>query len=197
MPTGYTADVGDGKVTDFRAFALGCARAFGACIMQRDDPINEPPKHRQPSTWNAEQLVEAQKEADRLSTITLAMAEAESAKEYEECLRFYEESRKRSAEINARYEAMIAKVKAYTPPTPDHEGYKKFMLEQLTISLESDFGPPVKLSALDWLSTARERAARSILYHTKANAEELKRFEDSNKWIDALYASLAEDVAIT
>lgn len=26
MPTGYTADVGDGKLKDFREFALRCAR---------------------------------------------------------------------------------------------------------------------------------------------------------------------------
>ncbi len=26
MPTGYTAEVSDGKVTDFATFALGCAR---------------------------------------------------------------------------------------------------------------------------------------------------------------------------
>lgn len=30
MPTGYTFEVCEGKMTDFSAFALQCARAFGA-----------------------------------------------------------------------------------------------------------------------------------------------------------------------
>jgi hypothetical protein len=28
MPTGYTVEVGEGKI-DFKEYALGCARAFG------------------------------------------------------------------------------------------------------------------------------------------------------------------------
>src|SRR5438309_7441629 len=40
MPTGYTADVGNGKVTDFATFALTCARGFGALITMRDDPMD-------------------------------------------------------------------------------------------------------------------------------------------------------------
>lgn len=42
MPTGYTADIKDGIT--FRDFALRCARAFGATIMQRDEDISIPPR---------------------------------------------------------------------------------------------------------------------------------------------------------
>lgn len=38
MPTGYTADVQSGKVTDFAEYAMNCARAFGALVLMRDDP---------------------------------------------------------------------------------------------------------------------------------------------------------------
>jgi hypothetical protein len=41
MPTGYTAGVADGTITEFREYALLCARAFGACIMLRDEPVEE------------------------------------------------------------------------------------------------------------------------------------------------------------
>lgn len=37
MPTGYTASVQEGKVTEFRDFAMECARAFGALVMMRDE----------------------------------------------------------------------------------------------------------------------------------------------------------------
>lgn len=36
MPTGYTADIKDG--IDFKTYAMNCARAFGACVMLRDEP---------------------------------------------------------------------------------------------------------------------------------------------------------------
>lgn len=51
MPTGYTAAVCDGKITEFPAFALQCARAFGALITMRDDAMNAPiPEEIKPDT---------------------------------------------------------------------------------------------------------------------------------------------------
>jgi hypothetical protein len=32
MPTGYTAKVNDGSITDLKSYALICARAFGASL---------------------------------------------------------------------------------------------------------------------------------------------------------------------
>lgn len=52
MPTGYTAGVKDGTVTDFKAFVMQCARAFGALIDMRDDPSDVPiPKSFAPSSY--------------------------------------------------------------------------------------------------------------------------------------------------
>lgn len=42
MPSAYTAPVQDGKITEFKDFAILCARAFGACIDMRDDPLDKP-----------------------------------------------------------------------------------------------------------------------------------------------------------
>ncbi len=47
MPSGYTENIYYGKKVAFKDFALGCARAFGACVMQRDDPADVKPKIRQ------------------------------------------------------------------------------------------------------------------------------------------------------
>lgn len=45
MPTGYTAPVVDGEVTELKEFVWRCARAFGALVYLRDDPLtNERPK---------------------------------------------------------------------------------------------------------------------------------------------------------
>lgn len=44
MPSCYTSDIADGKDVSFNDFVLKCARAFGACIEQRDDNANDKPK---------------------------------------------------------------------------------------------------------------------------------------------------------
>ena len=40
MPTGYTYDLYDGKDIEFPDFVMKCARAFGALIEIRDDPMD-------------------------------------------------------------------------------------------------------------------------------------------------------------
>ena len=60
MPTGYTADVMDGKVTDFKLFAMQCARAFGALVIMRDEPLNaEIPDEFSPSNYHFQELEQA------------------------------------------------------------------------------------------------------------------------------------------
>ena len=54
MPTGYTTDIYNGKDVSFRDFALTCARQFGACIMQRDDPADEKPKIMPEESYHTE-----------------------------------------------------------------------------------------------------------------------------------------------
>lgn len=46
MPTGYTAIIEERADLSFRDFALRCARGMCACVMQRDDPMDELPKAR-------------------------------------------------------------------------------------------------------------------------------------------------------
>jgi hypothetical protein len=79
MPTGYTADVQNGTVTELRDFALSCARAFGACIMMRDDPPGTPiPDQFEPSSYYRIECEKAQAELSRLLTLTPAGIAAET-----------------------------------------------------------------------------------------------------------------------
>ena len=57
MPSGYTSDIYNGKEVTFKDFALGCARAFGACVMQRDDPADEKPKIMPEESYHARRVL--------------------------------------------------------------------------------------------------------------------------------------------
>ena len=61
MPSGYTENIYYGKEVTFKDFALGCARAFGACVMQRDDPADVKPKIMPEESYHTEKLKELKK----------------------------------------------------------------------------------------------------------------------------------------
>lgn len=194
MPTGYTVGVADGKVADFRTFALRCARAFGATAMQRDDPLTDPPKHREPSAYNAQALAAAQAEVVRLASMGADEARAEMESERAEIEASNERRRASTAVQRARYEAMLSEVSAWNPPTADHAELKTFMADQLTASIDSDCREWVRTfdyrTPEHWLEAKRAQALQDVTYYTKADAEEIERCATANAWIDALYASL-------
>jgi hypothetical protein len=92
MPTGYTSDLYGGKEQDFRSFALSCARAFGALITMRDDPVDTPiPERFEPSTYSDRELSRAQDRLIELSDLTEAEADREAATAFHDVLAAWEE----------------------------------------------------------------------------------------------------------
>jgi hypothetical protein len=194
MPTGYTANVKDG--ISFEQFVWQCSRAMGAMIMMRDEPSDAPiPERFEPSDWNENRHKEAVTELARLQALTPQQAQAECEADYVASERSKE---KRLAENEAQlaaYEAMLCKVKEWTPPTKDHEGFKEFMVSQLTESIRfddsRDYLKPSEMPAPDeWLAAKIAKARRDIEYHSKAYQEEVERTEARNEWLAALRASL-------
>jgi hypothetical protein len=195
MPTGYTADVQSGKVTEFPDFAMQCARAFGALIMMRDDPADAPIPEFQPSDYHSKALATAEADVARLSAMTAEQAQTEADAEHAKAVRQNNEWNAEKAACRERYEAMILKVDAWTPPTPDHNGLKEFMLKQLRESIDFDCRPydePKALPGAEWLEKAKARAARSVEYHRDEHAAEVKRTADRNAWVRNLRESLTQ-----
>ena len=163
MPTGYTADVCDGKQTEFKDFAMTCARAFGALVMMRDEPGDAPiPEEFAPSTYNTEALVKAKARLAELRAMTPAQAEAAAATCYAEKLASAEKYDADNAAQDRRINAMMEKVQAWTPPTANHVEMKAFMLEQLRISLHGDYRSqrPKEQTWQDWLAEQEKDAQR-------------------------------------
>lgn len=198
MPTGYTTDVGSGKVTDFATFAMQCARAFGALISMRDDPLDKPvPDEFQPSKYNSERLTEARAELSRLQALSVDQQAAEADKAYRESVASWDAHEAKKAATRVRYEAMLAKVDAWHPPTPDHVEMKRFMRQQLTESIRFDCGPayaprPTPIPRSQWYEAALDKARRDIDYHSTEASKEIERTRSRTEWVKALRTSLAE-----
>lgn len=198
MPTGYTAGVADGTITDLVPFALQLARGMSALVTMRDDPWDKPiPERFEPRTFNADRLAEAKAEQAGLLKMNIAEAQehadaAFAKAEAEKAKHFADKDAQR-----ARYQAMIDKVEAWEG-APD--GLKSFALQQLRDGMQFDCGDPedrrywnepVKMDGEAWRSGELQRVQKAIDYHDREDAAERERVELRNAWIAQLRKSLA------
>ena len=200
MPTGYTADLYEGKEVTFEEFVMKCARAFGALITMRDEPLDAPiPEEFQPSDWHLKELEEARQRLAEIQSWDEEQAEQEAKKAYQEAVRRRNEVIARNIQIRQRYEKMLVQVQAWIPPTPDHRGLKNFMIDQLKKSIEFDCSyvpdEPEQLSGAEYKQQQIAKVQRDIEYHTKEYEEEVKRVQE-NEWLRALRESLRQPLSI-
>jgi hypothetical protein len=198
MPTGYTADVATGKVTDFNTFAMQCARAFGACITMRDDPSDTPiPEEFVPSQWNNERLEETLKELHELESASDDEIAEMAHKDFVEKHDRWVTRRREREEQRKRYESMLSDVLEWSPPSQDHDKFKEFMAEQLRESIRFDCSgsyddEPRELSANVWKHNRKTSLRQDVTYHKEHQAEENARTATRNEWIKLLRVSLRE-----
>ena len=198
MPTGYTMDLYEGKEVTFEEFVMKCARAFGALISMKDKPLDVPiPEILKPSDYHLREQVIAWQRLAEVESWDEEQAEREAERAYQEAV--YERDKKiiEQASIRRRYEEMLNRVRAWTPPTPDHEGLKQFMIEQLEKSIEFDCSyvpdEPKRLSGAEYKQQQIEKALSDIEYHKREYEEEIKRTHERNEWLNALRESLREE----
>lgn len=194
MPTGFTSILEDKPDLPFADFALRCARGMGVCIMQRDEPLDEPPLEKvEPHPCYRESLDLAYEQVRKLETMAPAAATRRAKEEHRERVESNRQFRETHENERRIFGRMLAEVEAWKPPTPEHEGLKRFMREQLTMSMPS--GNPYQvdetlLSGEEWLAKAQKRAAEDLARESKQYREAVKQAEDATAWLVALRASL-------
>jgi hypothetical protein len=195
MPTGYTADVADGTVTDLPTFAMQLARGMGALVTMRDEPTGTPiPERFEPSDYHAKELARLETERARLLVMTDEQAQGEA----NDALAVYDVASTRAALEHAhkrqRYQAMIEKVEAWRG-APD--GLKEFALQQLRESMDFDcrepfkfYGKPPPRIGREWKTEMLGKVQRDLEYHAAEHAKELQRVHARNLWLAQLRRSL-------
>lgn len=195
MPTGYTADIKDG--ISFKTYAMNCARAFGACLTLREEPLGAGiPESFEPGDYHRKAAQEIRGELVVLDLMTpagwqRAADQAWDAAEMSRLMHMEDERKLREA-----YEAMLVKVKAWMPPTPDHDGLRDFMRTQIEQSIKFDChadsysAPTVRLHGEAWMIDRRTRLTRDLQYHEREHALAVERAAKSTAWVRALRDSL-------
>lgn len=203
MPTGYTAPVQDGTVTDFSDFALLCARGFGAMMLLRDhDQGLEATRkyiasgaYLEESSYHDDRVAAAQAELVDLRAMSDDDALAAANKEHAAATKRNEEHNARNQTENDRYEAMLAQAEAWEPPTEEHVGFKEFMVKQLKESIDFDCGSydrpiPEITSGAVWRQEQIAKAEKEIAYHLREVEKERERNEQRRAWVVSLLDSL-------
>lgn len=195
MPSGYTEQLYRGEPVTFEQFVLRCSRAMGAAIMQRDDSLDAEIQLREVDDYHLTGGAEARAELDE----ALARSDEEwstlEAEDRAKQLQAMQESIESRGAIRARYEAMLAQVRGWQPPTFDHNGLQAFMVEQLeeSIQFDCDLGaattPTVRTPAA-YRAEVIKHLEWEVAYHEREYAAEVKRVAGQNEWVIALRESL-------
>lgn len=197
MATGYTASILEG--CSFPEFIWRCAKAFGANISMRDEASDKRVMRYTVNSFHRECVFRAEK--------GLALFEAmdmnEARRRFENLKRKYRAHlEQRNAEWRKKlllYKKMRACVVEWTPPSPDHDGLKDFMIKQIDESIAHDC---VELSpaddgdtcetAEDWLKSEIAEYRTDIEYHTSQHLANVEHVAKLNTWNDLLVASVPQ-----
>jgi hypothetical protein len=192
MPTGYTACILEGA--DFKTFAMRCMRAFGAAAHMRDEPLDKPYEPRKPSAYHDEQLLELRAKFAELKDLDPEARLASALQEYHKKRIALEQEIAGRRANKEKLDAMLRQVKAFHPPSQEHEEFKKFMSKQIIVS-ESDGDASycerelktlkMPMSIADgeqWFEQEKESIVKGIAYHTGEAAKDSSGCKKQNEW---------------
>lgn len=192
MPTGYTAKIKEGQT--FNEFILGCARAFGALIEMRDEPGDAViPESFAPSNYHNDKRKLAEVELIEIRNMSAEEVKKAAKLAYLDAKEDYDSRARERNELKKRYAAMLVEVTKWEPPTPDHQGLKEFMVQQLSESIKFDcyeYEPPIEQSADDWYKDRLSASERSVAYHREEYRKEIERAGSRSEWLKKLRDSL-------
>ncbi len=191
MPTGYTANMYEGKDETFEEFVLHCARAIGYFVRQRDNDPNEPPLMAEVSPYQISSLRKAYRDYLLFARKSDEELRADWEKSEADSKADQERRNEKYRAMRLRYECRLADVEAWEI-TPDLQGLKDFMVEQINSSIkfdchEREFVPKPYEQWLEDESYARYRWWQSSRKYLK---EEIERVKVQNEATKNLYRAL-------
>lgn len=201
MPSGYTAPVQDGEITEFVDYALTCARGFGALVMLHDsDQSLEATKrfvaeggYLESTDYYEKRLEASHRRLHELNTMTADEALAQARSQQQETMARNAEIEQERLRTRARYEHMLAQVEAWEAPGPDYTEFKAFMIKQLRDSIEFDcrpFAMGVPEASPTWLLDQIQAEKATIERYETTIADVRDRNETRRAWITGLLESL-------
>jgi hypothetical protein len=190
MPTGFTEDLCK-KDIPFEHFVLNCARA---CVGSMRDSSGPLPKRFSPSSYYKEEIRKDEAKLAALKAMSAGEIQAAAKKDHRKALKAYERHVAEVKVLRDRLITMRFKVATWEPPSQDHDGLKKFMIQQLDNIIENDGqvldAPPKKKSGKDWKAEKIVCLENEITYNQEAQRKEIQQAKRDTLWVERLRDSL-------
>lgn len=202
MPTGYTAYIEDGDITTGKEFLKLCTRAFGIAIDLKDEPLSVPTKtHYEPNPYYKEKYEKAVKVRDKMRQLTFEEAKQQIIDKYNEDVAYNKKALDIYKSEDEKYLKVRNEINSWVPPTPEHEELKKFALNQIDISMNTNYYKYCE----EELNKELDISDNAVWKYIKDNykicednvkrsyrrwQEELKRADNKNKWMKQFLDSL-------
>lgn len=203
MPTGYTAGIISGETKTFQDFAKQCMRAFGATIHMRDENMDKEYEPRTPSDYHTKELEKLKKRLEIVNTYSDDNLIELKKTELEKDLEYHNKRIHEIKESKLKLETFLESSVKYNAPTPEHQGIKDFMIDQIKKTIDFDcstkyhdekvFKISTQLSDLNANVIRFEmikNIQKDIDYHVKEQNAEVKRCAEYNQWVEAFLSSL-------
>lgn len=203
MPTGYTIYIENEKITTGKEFLKLCARAFGIAFDLKDEPLSVPtPTHFKPDPYYKERYDRALEKLNTANNLTFDEAKNQMKDAFEKRISEYKCYTDKENAMNEKYAKVRKEVEEWNPPTEDHQGLKKFALEQIDMCVTKqeyidgyfekskevfdDSDEAVEKYISENIQLCKERLDRAYENY-KA---EIKRANEKNEWIKKFLESI-------
>jgi len=198
MPTGYTSKIYEGEDVSGKEFIMTCARAFGALIEMRDEPLDARiPEELKVDTYHEKQLERSKQELDKYKNMSIEEAQKLVDKNYKKRIEENNKYYKEKLELKDRYEKVLVEVEAWKLPSPDHQSLKNYAIDQLNKSIDFDcsgienYEKEIKKETPEeYIQLKIDKCLWDIEYHQREWDNEVKRVNERNLWIKQLRNSL-------
>lgn len=188
MPTGYTAEILDGKVTTATEFAAKCARAF--MVNMRDEP------------WDSSLVMPKRYDsyyAEELPARLAELAEWDNSTEEEKYARWSEyavkqseaaeEAKQRAEENYQKLQAVLVEVRRIKVPE-SHFEFRNFMIDQInqTIDFDGTFNEKYYQvqDYVSWVEEHRGHVLRSIRIASEGLEKSEQNYQKGREWVSTL-----------
>lgn len=189
MTTGYTAYIQDGAITTGKDFLKLCLRNFDIAINMENELL---------SKANYDKAVENR---DNFKKLSFEQVKQQLIEKQKKDIEFIKESLDKYKAEDKKYIRVREEIENWIPPTPEHEKLKKFALEQIDMSLNTD-----KIEyyneKLNLKSKISDEDVYTYINHTNLMNEmmvesayknwqnDLKRTADKNIWMEQFLDSV-------
>lgn len=203
MPTGYTADLVDGKMNTVEEYAKLCMRAFGATLHMRDEPLDKQYKPSEPSTYHLDAINDVKKDIERLQSAPIEEIKAGILERAEKSLKDAIERKIKKMELKVKLESMLVEIEKLQLDDRYKE-FKNFMRSQITQTIEWDCNVKYcendiqsaeatlkNINVEKYIQDELIRLNEMITYHRDKYEKEVKSCHEANVWVsDLLFALL-------